>query len=625
LEEAMDRGVIEMEVDRLHFTHPLLGSVLYSDAPVERRRNVHRRLAEVLSDPEERARHLALAAVGPDAVVAAALDEAAARAAARGAPNSAAEFAELARRLTPPEEGTALARRALDGAKYLFEAGNLPRSRQLLEEVSAGMQPGPERAEVLRRLGNVRGFDNWRVAAELMERAADEAGSDVALAANIGRDLAWIAMMGGDVRLASGHARAALALAEGLDDRGLLAEALTAVAFTDAVQGQGTPIDTIQRAVEVEEWTEGVRIFRHPSFMLGILLKWTDDFDGARRRFESMRRYAADRGDENSIPFILYHLSELETWAGNWDRALTYATESIGVARQINQEAMLAASLYGLALVQASLGRVDEARAAATEGLALAEKSSGAIRSMQNLAVLGFVELSVGNPKEARILLGRVHDLGTALGMTEHGAVRFLHNEVESLIALGELDRAGELTQLLEERPTDIGRRWGRAVGARCRGLWNAARGDLEAALQSLERAQELHEDVPEPFEQARTLLVLGSVRRRVKRKAEARETLTAAKKAFDGLGAKLWSDRALAEIARIGGRPPAPLDLTPTERRVAELVAAGQTNRQVADELFMSVRTVEINLTHIYRKLGVRSRTQLAALVRDNPDVPTN
>jgi DNA-binding CsgD family transcriptional regulator len=116
------------------------------------------------------------------------------------------------------------------------------------------------------------------------------------------------------------------------------------------------------------------------------------------------------------------------------------------------------------------------------------------------------------------------------------------------------------------------------------------------------------------PFELGRTLLAQGQLRRRAKQKRAARESLQEALQIFGRLGASLWAERAAAELARIGLRPPAPLGLTPTEMRVAELAAAGHTNREIAQVLFPSVHTVEDNLRRIYGKLGLRSRTELAA-----------
>src|SRR5207249_1040798 len=129
----------------------------------------------------------------------------------------------------------------------------------------------------------------------------------------------WTVMLSGDARAAESHARDALAIVEGLDDPGLLAEALTAVAVTEAVQGKGDPLAAFERALRVERPTEGIRFFRHPRLMFGIALKWWDRFDAARSMFESVRLEAMEQGDESSLPFVLSQLSELECWAGDWE------------------------------------------------------------------------------------------------------------------------------------------------------------------------------------------------------------------------------------------------------------------------------------------------------------------
>ena len=150
-------------------------------------------------------------------------------------------------------------------------------------------------------------------------------------------------------------------------------------------------------------------------------------------------------------------------------------------------------------------------------------------------------------------------------------------------------------------------------MGARCRGLLQAAEGDLEAALASCEQALDVHERMPAPFERARTLLIYGTILRRIKRRKAAREAIEAALSIFEALPAPVWAGNARAELARIGGRAAHRDDLTPSERRIAELVAEGKTNKEVAASLFLADRTVESALTQIYRKLAVRSRTELA------------
>jgi DNA-binding CsgD family transcriptional regulator len=137
--------------------------------------------------------------------------------------------------------------------------------------------------------------------------------------------------------------------------------------------------------------------------------------------------------------------------------------------------------------------------------------------------------------------------------------------------------------------------------------------GDLPGALAAFDRAIAAHAMFDEPFELGRTLLAQGQAFRRMKKWRLARGSLDRSLEIFERLGATLWADKASTEMARIGGRSPGPIDLTPTEQEVADLVGSGLTNREVAHALFLSVSTVEANLRRIYRKLGVRSRTELS------------
>jgi DNA-binding CsgD family transcriptional regulator len=139
-----------------------------------------------------------------------------------------------------------------------------------------------------------------------------------------------------------------------------------------------------------------------------------------------------------------------------------------------------------------------------------------------------------------------------------------------------------------------------------------AATGDIEPALTLLERAVSEHAAVGDPFGRARAQLMLGTVRRRARQKSPARAATAAALETFEALGARCWAERARAELGRIGGRTRAD-GLSPAELRVASLVAEGRTNREIAAALFLAERTVASHLTHIYLKLGVRSRTELA------------
>ena len=211
----------------------------------------------------------------------------------------------------------------------------------------------------------------------------------------------------------------------------------------------------------------------------------------------------------------------------------------------------------------------------------------------------------------AHAALQRATEAAAALGIGEPGMLRCVPDHVETLVALDECDAAEPLIDHFDAQAVTLGRDWARATADRCRGLVRAGRGDLPSAVATLERATAGHRRSSMPFELGRTLLALGSTQRRARQRRAARDSLTEALAIFDGLGATLWADKARAELGRIGGRTPAGENLTATEAKIAELVARGLTNREVAAELVLAVHTVEAVLTRIYAKLGVRSRTE--------------
>jgi DNA-binding CsgD family transcriptional regulator len=244
---------------------------------------------------------------------------------------------------------------------------------------------------------------------------------------------------------------------------------------------------------------------------------------------------------------------------------------------------------------------------------------------MQNLHVLGFVELSLGNHEAAQALLGEATDLMRPRWNREFGDCHMVPDEIEALVALGDLARAEDLAAWMDEVARASQRAWTVATGARSRALVQAARNDLDEADATLERALAAHERLPMPLELGRTLLTRGIVQRRMRRRAVARETLEQALALFERRGATLWAERTRSEIARIGGRSGAQLELTPVEQRIAALVAQGRTNGEIAAALSLSRKTVEANLSRSYRKLGVRSRAQLAARLSEPREPAAN
>jgi DNA-binding CsgD family transcriptional regulator len=268
-------------------------------------------------------------------------------------------------------------------------------------------------------------------------------------------------------------------------------------------------------------------------------------------------------------------------------------------------------------VVDAHLGQVEVARAAIERVLAASECDKELLMQVRCLALLGFLELSCGDALEAHGALSRAGAIAKGMGIGEPSFLRFVGDDVEALIALGRLDEADALLASFEHSAARLRRSWAGTTAARARGLLLAAKGDLDGALVSLEKALRRHERVLIPFERGRTLLALGSVHRRAQRKQTARKTLSEALAVFERLGARLWAERAASELRRIGGRSaPAGAELSETERRIAQLVASGRSNKEISSALSVSVKTVEWNLSKVYRKLGVRSRTELATLL---------
>jgi DNA-binding CsgD family transcriptional regulator len=283
-------------------------------------------------------------------------------------------------------------------------------------------------------------------------------------------------------------------------------------------------------------------------------------------------------------------------------------------------------TLFPKALVAALKGDVDAARADAEEGLRQSVRNEDTLDASCNRAVLGFLEFSLSNPTAAIRRLEPVLAFLDEMGSPEPGIIPCVPDAIEALVSLGRLDEAEGLLDRLERQGRTLGRPWAIASAARGRGLLTAARGDLSAASSALEQALLEHRRVPQPFELARTLLVKGEVERRAKQKRAARSTLEQALAIFQHLGAPLWAQRARDDLARVVGAVlPSSTELTPTEQRIAQLVGEGMKNREVADALFISVKTVEANLSRIFHKLGVRSRTELSRRItathRVSPD----
>ncbi|MGD0274293.1 MAG: AAA family ATPase [Gaiellaceae bacterium] len=608
LARAIENGVIEIANERVHFTHPLHASVIYSEATPEHRLGLHRRLIEVATSAEERARHLALGSDEPSEDVATELDGAALQSIARGAPEAAAEFYEYAARLTPPDQIDEIRRRRIQTAENYYVAGDLNRARTLARAILADFPEGPWRADVLVLLSDL--VEDLREGAELCRQAVEAAqGDDRRLAlANIRLGAAYARLADQPAQLDA--QRAALEHAERSGDSRLIVEALQGVVNATVLGGGAIDEAAMERALALESEIGGLPVRHSPRFWLGSQLHLTDELDRARPLLNAALERSVQDGEVTDRLHILLPLIDLETRAGNWDISERLIADGLELAFDVGQEyttRYLRAFQLQLDVLR---GEVERVKPAVAELLAQAERSSDRPQVVHLLSLAGFLELSVGDLEAAWQRLEPAVPLQSNLGRSWCcGSVinysNIIPNAIEALVALDQLKTAERLLKTLKVQidcstlPSWV------VTSARSRALVAAARGDLKTAGEALADALEALEHLPDPFERGRTMLVLGTVERRRKRKRNAREALEQATAIFDGLGARLWAEKTRLEL---GG-----LELTPTELQIAELVAEGRSNKEVAAQLFMSVRTVEANLSKIYRRLGIESRTELA------------
>ncbi len=610
LEQAERSGIVGIEGHRLRFEHPLLARGVYLGAATARRRAMHRRLAEIIEQPELRARHLALAARHGEHETLESLDTAADLARMRGAPAAAAELLDLAIEL-----GGDTPERRIRSARYHFNAGDAARARTLLEQCVA--TPGLIAAEALTLLGVMQILEGSRaVAARLLQRALDECGDNLALRVQILVPLALALFNDHQREAAASKADEAVAAATQLSEPHLLSEALSTQVSLGCWSGRGVDHAALKRALELEDPDAVTSIFTRPSMHNAVLLAFTGQLEEAR---EAMRSISADcdiRGQESDQVIVAIHRVLVAIWQGNFIDASVIAEDAVERARLLDGHLPRAGALTARAAVAAYLGRPDEARRDAEDAQPGIQASGAVFMTAIYVNMAGFLEVSLGNHAAA---LSALDPLVSTFDpeSTEIYFAAFIPDAVEALVALDRLDEAEPLVDALERNGNRLDRAWMLAVGARCRALLLAARGDVDAAYLAVEAAMGHHDRLPMPFERTRTQLLLGQLQRRQRRKDAAAATLRDAVRRFEEMGTPLWAERARAELARANVAHSGTDALTPSELRVAELAASGLSNRDIAKALFISPKTVEANLARIYRKLDIHSRAHLSRHIK--------
>ncbi len=605
LEPAVEAGVVESRDGALRFSHPLLAEAAVSLLDTSERRALHREIAGWIVEPEGRARHLALGADGPDEAIAVELARAAEGAGRRGALVAAAELWELAASLTGTERQPEATRRLVEAGIAQLRAGNSDVGGSLLAANVDRLPPGRLRQRALVHMALRLASTDFRAPLPVLERALAEA-EDPEVRLEVAMSLAGFRDCCGDSIGAGELARAYLSESES-GDGVTLPDALWFSAYWEvACDRSPWPLIARARALPQSGTSSGWPVQPEPREVLARALLRDGRIDEARSQLE---QWLAQGGELDSVygarlQGLLRLLAVVELAAGRFRVAAAHADRLLVDGEQAGRPYATCLGLVHGAAAAVLLGEVETARAQLGRALELAEQVWLTVSVNDALGTLGLLELSLGNLAEAAAFYRRVPADSWKRWYYCAGG-RTALDAVEALSAIGELDRAREVMFALPADAAEL------PVLEAC---VVAGEGNLERAMELIRSAP----SPPSPFRHGRKLLLLGRLQRQARHRSEARATLEAARLQFAELEAKLWLCRAVEELSRLGGRSPAGATLTASELRVAELVASGLSNKEVASRLVVTVRTVEAHLSKIYAKLEIRSRTALSARLRE-------
>jgi DNA-binding CsgD family transcriptional regulator len=611
--DAEATGLLTLTDGRIEFCHPLARSAIYSSAAPETRRNAHRALAAVLSDrdADRRAWHLASAAIGSDARASTALQQAGERAQDRSAYAVAAGAFERAAGLAPDDgdRGDLL----WSAASAAWQAGLADVSKALLARARAYVRDPARAVEIARLEGGIAVhlgpvMDGYAVLVAAAASADDDVGVELLAEAAIACFLAGRPMQMLDV---ADQARTRLKPGSGPRARFFvsMAHGMALVLGGEAAQG-------VREIGEAAALAESCGLSADPSLTAWVVLGpmfLRDDIAG-RAVVDRALEVARSRLAVGALPFLLNLLARDQAGGGEWTSAGACYDESIGLSRETGQRTQYAAALSGLAVLEARQGRENACRSHANEARELCRELGMAYLETWTFGALGELELGLGRPSEAVGHFESQAQLLSSLGVTDPDNAPG-PELAEAYLRLGRHGDAERVAKSFEMAAQEKGQPWALARARRCTGLVS---GD-DAFEACFEEALSLHGATPDVFEQARTSLAYGRRLRRARKRIGARGHLRSALETFDRLGARPWGELAQSELAATGEtvrtRQSGTLFLlTPQEHRIALLLTDGMSTREAAAALFVSPKTVEYHLRHIYEKLGVRTREGLSS-----------
>lgn len=605
--EAESAGVVRIEAGLVRFAHPLFAALCRDSTDGGERRDLHALLAKVAPDEIERARHLGAATILPDESVAAGIEAAAHLARSRAAIAAAADLMTVAERLTPAAEPELRTRRGCAAAELFFELADLETAARIVRRLLEDLEPGRLRARCLMTLGQVTAEDSAG-AATLYEEALRQPGLDPDTEHEARFCVARILGNLGDL---SGSRSRTVALeadtaAAGRDDLARLCRAH--IAWIDLMTGRAPARSPVwQRMVaEADAYEPG---YDHPDLLRSWEAMAREDNARALALIDRLMDRVQRAGDIRTWAALAQHRGDAQLRLGNIESACALLQQASRISADGRHDEAL---LYFRAIAAAWQGRLDDARTDAEAALAMARRVGNRLFEAPAHHALGFVELSDGREEAAAQQYDAVVAGMRAMGWRHPGLVVWHGNAVEAFLAVGRRTDAAALVDELEAAAVAQDLTTSAALARRCRGLICADAGDLDAAITALDESVRLSAGLENPLEHARTLLARGVVHRRRRQKGRSRDDIEQAAALLSRHGAVVWAARAERELARSTAAA-AGAELTSAERAVAELAAGGASNRDIAGALYVSEKTVEAALTRVYRKLAVRSRSQLA------------
>lgn len=607
IREGVAVGVIRVDEDFVvHLTHPLLATATAALTNALDRRDIHRHLADLVEDPQRRALHLARGVAEPDEQMAQELEDAASTAAARGDYDVAAELYASASRLTL--SGRDRVRRELAAVPSRAAAGQTHDALQLLDDILQHQLPAGLQIEAV----TLRAFLDFGDSERFLTHALRTAPTNMRgpLLDLLGLRVGWYC---GQLHRGMTYAAEALELARGQDDEQLVMFAAMNLSTLALLSGAPRR-ELMEHALEMGDERAPWALGRWPRVFLGRHCLWNGDLEEARAHFERMEVVAVETGSEFQRPYRQYDRAMLELAAGDLATAAAATEDGVEAALCAGNAQVMSWLDFPRGLVDAHRGHAKAAEASAKRLDEYATIYAEPPRAAMAAVVRGTSAAAEAQWSAALDHFDRAVRLLHGLGYRHPGFIPALPGALEAAAALGDADRCNELALLLEQQEAALDAPWVTAQAEHARGVAQLVADNPGRAVAHLARASTLLEDLGFGLDAARVRLTLAKARIRDRQRCQARDDLERCGWLFDEVAAPGWAAQA-ANLATRAGHVDG--DLTATEQQVAELVAEGLKNREVATRMFVSVSTIEAHLTRVYRKLDLRGRSDLVALLR--------